>query len=91
MLDRRLDHDDNRGLDQPVHDNRPTKADFRLFLEDLEAPSKPVDKHAPTTGFHTLAGNREQLKLQYPVVTLHTEGLSAKDTEGTPTYLAEYM
>ncbi|KAH7705814.1 glycosyl hydrolase family 38 protein, partial [Aphelenchoides avenae] len=88
MLDRRLDHDDNRGLDQPVHDNRPTKADFRLFLEDLEAPSKPADKHAPTTGFHTLAGNREQLKLQYPVVTLHTEGLSAKDTEGSPNELS---
>jgi len=34
MLDRRLDQDDNRGLGQPVHDNKKTVSKFIILLEE---------------------------------------------------------
>uniref|UniRef100_A0A915DEW7 Alpha-mannosidase n=1 Tax=Ditylenchus dipsaci TaxID=166011 RepID=A0A915DEW7_9BILA len=73
ILDRRLNHDDGRGLEQGVLDNRLTESRFRLLFEQFTSrnPSKNTDYlDTATTSFNSLSAYHQSLELHYPVVTM---------------------
>lgn len=81
MQDRRLLQDDNRGLDQPVMDNRPTLSVFRLIVE-----TKTSNCEIPESVWGKLSGNAQigLQKLLYPVQKL----ISAKEHVSLKDYIS---
>ncbi|KAJ1349012.1 hypothetical protein KIN20_004438 [Parelaphostrongylus tenuis] len=67
MLDRRLMHDDGRGLDQGVLDNHRTLSRFRLLIEPL---SSDKDSNNERVGFYSPVGLSQSMEIHYPVVRM---------------------
>eukprot|EP00246_Nothoceros_aenigmaticus_P015929 TRINITY_DN691_c0_g2_i1.p1 TRINITY_DN691_c0_g2~~TRINITY_DN691_c0_g2_i1.p1 ORF type:complete len:475 (-),score=57.71 TRINITY_DN691_c0_g2_i1:1032-2417(-) len=64
MLERRLPHDDNRGLGQGVMDNHPTNIVFHLLLES----NKTILPYAPASEcFPSLFSHQVSAELNYPL------------------------
>ncbi|PAV88948.1 hypothetical protein WR25_24382, partial [Diploscapter pachys] len=70
MLDRRLQQDDNRGLFQPVVDNKPTVSKFRLLVEPLSSPNQDKDSRI---GFLSPVGFSLSMLLHYPHVIMMSD------------------
>ncbi|KAL8560003.1 hypothetical protein ACOMHN_041474 [Nucella lapillus] len=64
MLDRRLNQDDQRGLEQGVLDNRVTPNHFRLMLETRRAPSQTP---SPAVAYPSLQSHQASLRLTQPL------------------------
>lgn len=65
MQDRRLSHDDERGLGQGVLDNQPVMHIFRLLLENIKDCTKPVENYA--MGELTQTAHKASIELLNPV------------------------
>ncbi|VDO74292.1 unnamed protein product [Heligmosomoides polygyrus] len=77
MLDRRLDQDDGRGLEENVHDNLRTLSRFRLLVEPLkQLESKTTAEER--VGFLSLVGLAESTELLYPTVRMVSSGRAAE-------------
>ncbi|XP_076081829.1 alpha-mannosidase 2x-like [Mytilus galloprovincialis] len=76
MMDRRLNQDDNRGLGQPVHDNKVTPNRFALLFEKRLKP-RPKEK---ITGFPSLQAHLTSLQLIQPIFVIPKNS----DTESIP-------
>ncbi|KAG8179509.1 hypothetical protein JTE90_005258 [Oedothorax gibbosus] len=68
FLDRRLNQDDNRGLQQGVTDNRDTPAYFRIVLEQRSNNFK--DNLKKNSNYPTLLAQHASLTLLHPVFIL---------------------
>jgi alpha-mannosidase II len=68
MQDRRLDQDDNRGLQQPVHDNKETPNRFRLLFEQRQPGAKVPLAHP--AGFASTLGHLASADLIHPMYVL---------------------
>ncbi|XP_065187315.1 alpha-mannosidase 2-like isoform X2 [Sycon ciliatum] len=64
VLDRRLMQDDDRGLGQPVTDNKPTKSSFRLLLEQKPAAAEETAGSAHAT---LMANMLLELFMHHPI------------------------
>lgn len=65
MQDRRLTHDDERGLGQGVLDNQPVLHIFRIILERIDSCEKLADNHP--SGAMTLTANRNLKSILNPI------------------------
>lgn len=79
MQDRRLDQDDNRGLTQPVHDNKVTPNLFRLLVEQLKSPAAVV---AQPSAYPSLLSHLMSQQMLHPVHVLPAgkKGMSAANS-----------
>lgn len=66
MMDRKLNQDDNRGLEQGITDNVRTPSSFRFLLEKREA----VAKLPNPSGFLSLAGHQALQSLLHPTFSM---------------------
>ena len=66
MQDRRLNQDDNRGLEQGVLDNKRTPNKFRILFENKHYPNNVDDP----IGFFTMKSHYASMDLLYPVFRL---------------------
>ncbi|CAJ0939244.1 unnamed protein product, partial [Mesorhabditis belari] len=80
MLDRRLQQDDNRGLQQPLLDNRVTISNFRLLLEPIVAPTK--DLESSPMGHLSSTAHHHSLKLHYPWIKVLTKDAPKSKVQG---------
>uniref|UniRef100_A0A0K0D9M1 Glyco_hydro_38C domain-containing protein n=1 Tax=Angiostrongylus cantonensis TaxID=6313 RepID=A0A0K0D9M1_ANGCA len=71
MLDRRLNQDDGRGLDQGVLDNHRTLSRFRLLIEPLSSDKDSVHERV---GFYSTLGLAQSMEIHYPVIRMHSKG-----------------
>ncbi|RCN40096.1 hypothetical protein ANCCAN_13978 [Ancylostoma caninum] len=81
MLDRRLEHDDGRGLFQGVLDNHRTLSRFRLLVEPL-ASSDKINTAEERIGFHSVVGLAQDMELHYPIVRMLTKAQPNTETVG---------
>ncbi|KIH42229.1 hypothetical protein ANCDUO_27787 [Ancylostoma duodenale] len=81
MLDRRLEHDDGRGLFQGVLDNHRTLSRFRLLVEPL-ASSDQINTAEERVGFHSVVGLAQDMELHYPIVRMLTKAQPNTETVG---------
>ena len=71
FLDRRLDQDDNRGLEQPMNDNRMTPSRFLVFFEVINGVDASFDRaESITSQYPTLFSQWMSFDLLNPVVKL---------------------
>ncbi|XP_036888171.1 alpha-mannosidase 2 [Sturnira hondurensis] len=68
IMDRRLMQDDNRGLEQGVHDNKITANLFRILLEKRNAVSTEEDKKP--VSYPSLLSHITSSFLNHPVLTM---------------------
>lgn len=66
MMDRRLNQDDNRGLGQPVKDNKVTPSRFALMFEKRRGPM-PKNK---VTGFPSIQAHLTSLQFVQPIFVI---------------------
>ncbi|VDM60405.1 unnamed protein product [Angiostrongylus costaricensis] len=71
MLDRRLNQDDGRGLDQSVLDNHRTLSRFRLLIEPLSFDKDSVNERV---GFYSMVGLAQSMEVHYPVIRMLSKG-----------------
>ncbi|XP_076439232.1 alpha-mannosidase 2x-like [Babylonia areolata] len=67
MLDRRLNQDDGRGLEQGVLDNRLTPNHFRLMLEKRHSPAQ---SSSPAVAYLSLQSHLASLQLTQPLFAM---------------------
>uniref|UniRef100_A0AC35UIG0 Alpha-mannosidase n=1 Tax=Rhabditophanes sp. KR3021 TaxID=114890 RepID=A0AC35UIG0_9BILA len=67
MLDRRLNQDDYRGLDEAVTDNTKTQSKFRLLIENFKTAQD--DTHS-VTSFLSLDAQKANQELHYPLILI---------------------
>lgn len=66
MQDRRLNQDDNRGLEQGVLDNKRTPNKFKILFENKHYPNNVDD----AMGFFTMKSHYASMDLLYPIFRL---------------------
>lgn len=71
VLDRRLNQDDNRGMQQGLLDNKPTPSHFRLLLEK-KRPSVVDADTVKQVVLPSMASHLASLSLLYPILRLIT-------------------
>ncbi|KAG0553507.1 hypothetical protein M758_12G017800 [Ceratodon purpureus] len=67
MLDRRLIHDDGRGLGQGIMDNRPSRVIFQLLVERNSTASSPARNPDLVSKVPSLLSHLVNARLNYPV------------------------
>ncbi|CAI5451571.1 unnamed protein product [Caenorhabditis angaria] len=73
MLDRRLNSDDNRGLQQGVKDNKRTIGHFRILSEPMSS-STSTEKEKERVGYHSSVSQFATWSLHYPIVKMISDG-----------------
>ncbi|XP_006817212.1 alpha-mannosidase 2-like [Saccoglossus kowalevskii] len=73
-MDRKLEQDDNRGLQQGVKDNKKTPNLFRILLERKTDTTQKVN--TSPTGYPSLLSNAVSYTLNHPIITLATNDLN---------------
>ncbi|KAG8505658.1 Alpha-mannosidase 2, partial [Galemys pyrenaicus] len=68
IMDRRLMQDDNRGLDQGVHDNKITASLFRILLEKRSAVNMEEEKKS--VSFPSLLSHITSSFLNHPIISM---------------------
>ena len=67
MLDRRLTHDDGRGLGQGIMDNRPSRVVFQLLVERNTTATSPARNPDLASKVPSLLSHLVNARLNYPV------------------------